>query len=47
MSSSKTSITSMLAVAPLLAGCAGSTVNSGVGDRFFSRSPYYAGSRGF
>jgi hypothetical protein len=33
----------MLAVAPLLAGCAGSTVNSGVGDRFFSRSPYYAG----
>lgn len=37
------SIAGAVALAPLLAGCAGSTVNSGVGDRFFTRSPYYAG----
>jgi hypothetical protein len=43
MSSFKKSIASIAALAPFLAGCAGSTVNSGVGDRFFSRSPYYAG----
>lgn len=36
----------LLAVGPLLvAGCAGSTIGSGVGDRYLDMPPYYAGAR--
>ena len=36
----------MLPVVPMvLAACAGSTMNSGVGDRYFEEPPFYAGQR--
>jgi hypothetical protein len=40
-------LTLLAAMATLLAGCAttGATLNSGVGDTFFQRAPYYAGQR--
>ncbi|HMU62633.1 MAG TPA: hypothetical protein PKA66_12685 [Gemmatimonadales bacterium] len=40
----KRAVLGILALSAAMAGCAGSTVGSGVGDRFFVQPPYYAGT---